>query len=206
MRHLAKVVKMANRRTSTATVVVGVAGVAAVQSFSHIYWLARGHGQDKLDSILMPLGVDGLILAMTLVLLEQARRKEDAPVLAYFMIWLGIAATVAANVIYGWRYGIVGACVSAWPAVSFIGAIHVMTEVGKRWSATEPLRSSAEVDEGTEAPADPIELARAAFAASLEIENPLSERQLHRQFGISRPRAKQLRTELTTPEMNGSHA
>jgi len=206
MRHLAKVVKLVNRRTGTATVVVGVAGVAAVQSFSHIYWLARGHGQNEADSILMPLGVDGLILAMTLVLLEQARRKDSAPPLTYLMVWLGIAATVAANVIYGWRYGIVGACVSAWPAASFIGAIHVMTEVAKRWSEAEPLWSSAEVTEGTEPPSDPIGDAREALAAALESGLDISDRKLASRFGITRPRAKQIRTELTAPELNGSHA
>jgi hypothetical protein len=185
MRHLANLV---NRRTTTALVVVGVAGVAAIQSFSHIYWLAETHGQDKLDSVLMPLGVDGLILAMTLVLLEQARRKESAPALAYVMIWLAIAATVAANVIYGWRYGVVGACISAWPAASFIGAIHVVTEVAKQWSE--------QVSEGTDAP-DPIEAASEAYLASVGAGNPMSIRKLAGQFGIGRPRAKSLVEELT---------
>ena len=43
---------------------------------------------------LLPLSVDGLILAASLVLLHEARNDRDAPRLARFMLWLGIAATI----------------------------------------------------------------------------------------------------------------
>jgi hypothetical protein len=36
------------------------------------------------------------------------------------MLWLGIAATLGANVAYGVPSGPLGALVSAWPAVSFV--------------------------------------------------------------------------------------
>ena len=175
---------MVNLRTSTAIVVVGVAAVAAIQSYSHIYWLARTHGQTTLDSALLPLSVDGLILAMSLILLHEARADRDAPRLAVAMLWFGVVATILANVVYGLRYGITGACVSAWPARAFIGAVHVVASVARAWSA-EPLWSSAQVSDAT----DP--------AASLAADSPISERKLARQFGISRPRAKRIRTEVT---------
>lgn len=190
--------RFVNLRTSMAAVVVGVAGVAAVQSFSHIYWLAATHGQSPLDSVLMPLGVDGLILAMTLVLLHEARRDQSGPPLANLMLWLGILATVGANVLFGIRYGVVGSIVSAWPAAAFIGTVHVVTGVAKAWSAAGPVRSSPEVTEDEVPAADPVGQARAALAASVAAGNPLSERKLARQFGISRPRAKQIRTTLET--------
>lgn len=183
-----------NLRTTMAAVVVGVAGVAAVQSFSHIYWLAATHGQSRLDAVLMPLGVDGLILAMTLVLLHEARRDQSGPPLAYVMLWIGILATVGANVLFGIRYGIVGSVVSAWPAAAFIGTVHVVTEVAKAWSS--------QVTEGTPEP-DPVDAAREAFEASVAAGNPLSIRKLAGQFGIGRPRAKKLITELT---MEGASA
>ena len=37
------------------------------------------------------------------------------------MLWLGIGATIGANIAYGAGYGLVGALISAWPAVAFIG-------------------------------------------------------------------------------------
>lgn len=123
-------------RIATAIVVVSVAAFAAIQSFSHISWLARTHGQGQLDSALLPLSVDGLILAMTLVLLHEARAGRSAPYLAYLMLWFGIAATVAANIIFGYRFGVTGAAVSAWPAVAFIGAVHVVASVVRSWNTS----------------------------------------------------------------------
>ena len=50
---------------------------------------------------LLPFSVDGLILAASLVLLHEARNDRDAPGLARFILWLGIGATIGANVAYG---------------------------------------------------------------------------------------------------------
>ncbi len=47
------------------------------------------------------------------------------------MLWLGIGATVGANIAYGAAFGLLGALVSAWPAVAFIGAV----ERVNNWSA-----------------------------------------------------------------------
>jgi hypothetical protein len=95
-------------RFATAAVVCAVAGVAAVVSYSHIYGLGRAHGQDGTAARLLPLSVDGLILAASLVLLHEARNGRDAPRLARLMLWLGIAATIGANIAYGAGYGLVG--------------------------------------------------------------------------------------------------
>jgi hypothetical protein len=103
-------------RFTTAAVVCAVAGFAAVVSYSHIYGLGRAHGQGGTAARLLPLSVDGLILAASLVLLHEARNDRDAPRLARFMLWLGIAATIGANIAYGAGYGLLGALISAWPA------------------------------------------------------------------------------------------
>jgi hypothetical protein len=50
-------------RFATAAVVCAVAAFAAVVSYSHIYGLGRVHGQDGAAARLLPLSVDGLILA-----------------------------------------------------------------------------------------------------------------------------------------------
>ena len=112
-------------RFATAAVVCAVAAFAAVVSYSHIYGLGRAHGQDGTAARLLPLSVDGLILAASLVLLHEARNDRDAPRLARFMLWLGIAATIGANIAYGAGYGLLGALISAWPAVAFIGSVEI---------------------------------------------------------------------------------
>jgi hypothetical protein len=53
-------------RCATAAVVCAVAAFAAVVPYSHIYGLGRVHGQDGTAARLLPLSVDGLILAASL--------------------------------------------------------------------------------------------------------------------------------------------
>jgi hypothetical protein len=41
------------------------------------------------------------------------------------MLWLGVGATVAANIAFGLPYGRLAAIVAAWPAVSFVGSVEM---------------------------------------------------------------------------------
>ena len=41
------------------------------------------------------------------------------------MLWLVIAATIGANIAFGTGYGLLGALISAWPAVAFIGSVEI---------------------------------------------------------------------------------
>jgi hypothetical protein len=57
--------------------------------------------------------VDGLIYASPVVMLDSARRGIQVPVLARWLLGLGIAATLAANVAHGLGHGPAGAAVAA---------------------------------------------------------------------------------------------
>jgi hypothetical protein len=50
---------------------------------------------------MVPLTVDGLIYASSMVMLDSARREVPVPALARWLLGLGIAATLAANVAHG---------------------------------------------------------------------------------------------------------
>ena len=75
---------MADRviRWSTALAVLGVAAVAAVASYEHAYNLVRAHGESGWTAHMVPLTVDGLIYASSMVMLDSARRKIPGPTLA----------------------------------------------------------------------------------------------------------------------------
>ena len=105
--------------------VLAVSAIAAVISYSHIYALAFATHEHGTDARLLPLSVDGLILASSLTLLDAARRDVKAPVMAYLMLVLGVGATIAANVEYGMPWGWKSSVVAAWPAVAFIGSVEV---------------------------------------------------------------------------------
>jgi hypothetical protein len=81
-------------RWTTAGAVVGVAAVAAVASYEHAYALVRAHGEAGWTGRLVPLTVDGLIYASSMVMLDPARRKVPVPPLARWLLGLGIAATL----------------------------------------------------------------------------------------------------------------
>jgi len=142
--------------------VLGVAAVAAVASYEHAYGLVRAHGEAGWTGRLVPLTVDGLIYASSMVMLDSARRKAPVPALARWLLGLGITATLAANVGHGLGHGPVGAAVAAWPAIALVGAYELLMVV---------LRNSQAAPDGvpdkTEAP-DPLQdQAAAIFAAQL---------------------------------------
>jgi hypothetical protein len=193
-------------RVATAAVVCAVAAFAAVVSYSHIYGLGRGHGEDGTAARLLPLTVDGLILAASLVLLHEARNDQDAPRLARLMLWLGIAATIGANVAYGAGYGLLGALISAWPAVAFIGAVEIAMQLVRRSRGPQ---AAASVPDRPAVPGDVEEAVRAAYAASVAAGSPLSQRAMAERFGLSRRKVSQLVTQVTASgngDLRGSEA
>jgi hypothetical protein len=178
-------------RAATAAVVCAVAGFAAVVSYSHIYDLGHAHGQDGTAARLLPLSVDGLILAASLVLLHEARNRRGAPALARLMLWLGIGATVGANIAYGAGFGLLGALISAWPAVAFIGAVEMVMQLVRR--ARGPARATT----GPPVPGDVEQAVRAAYAASVAAAAPVSQRAMAERFGLSRRKVSQLVAPVT---------
>ena len=87
----------------------------------------RAHGETGWTARLVPLTVDGLIYASSMVMLDSARREVPVPALARWLLGLGIAATLAANVAHGLGHGgPVGAAVAAWPAVALVGSYELL--------------------------------------------------------------------------------
>jgi hypothetical protein len=188
-------------RASTALVVTAVASFAAVVSYSHIYDLGRAHGQAGTAARLLPLSVDGLILAASLVMLHEARNRRPAPALARGMLGLGVAATVAANVAYGAGFGWPGAVISAWPAVAFIGAAEMALGLVRRARtaapAAAPMTAPAALANGHSAPEGGREAAE-VFAAGLSRGELPSVRQVRREMHLGQPRAQEVRAYLET--------
>jgi hypothetical protein len=183
-------------RLATAAVACAVAAFAAVVSYSHIYRLGRAHGQDGTAARLLPLSVDGLILGRLLVLLHEARNDRDAPRLARFMLWLGIGATIGANIAFGAGYGLLGALISAWPAVAFIGSVEIAMQQVRHARAPRAATSRPAV------PGDVEQAVRGAYAASVAAGQPLSQRAMAERFGLSRRRVSQPVTSVRA-ESNG---
>ena len=120
------------RRAAMWILASGVAAIAAIVSYSHIYDLGRAHGGTGVPARLLPLSVDMLILVGELMLLHEADTKGRRFVLGWVLVWSGILATLAANVAFGAQFGVAGALIWGWPAYSFVLAAWGMVAVVKR--------------------------------------------------------------------------
>jgi hypothetical protein len=187
------------RRGSMWVLASGVAAIAAIVSYSHIYDLGRAHGGSGTAARLLPLSVDMLIVVGELILLHEADAKGKRFVLGWVLVWSGILATLAANVTYGAQYGLMGALIWGWPAYSFILAAGGMVAVVKRSAGgPEPTGDASWQAVRTDAQ----NAALIALKATIAAGNPLSGRQVETRFGLSRAEATRVR-QLALASANG---
>jgi hypothetical protein len=180
-------------RWSTAVAVLGVASVAAVASYEHAYDLVRAHGESGWTARMVPLTVDGLIYASSMAMLDCARRKTAVPALAQWLLGLGIAATLAANIAHGLGHGPVGAAVGAWPAVALVGFYELLMMIIRRAQTLAPAPRA--YDDAS--PGDPLgQRAVAVFAAELAADRVPSIRAIRAELHVGQPRAQRLRGYL----------
>ena len=101
-----------------------------------------------------------------MVNLYAARHRLPVPALARWLLALGIAATLAANMAQGWSHGPVGAVIAAWPAVSLVGRYELLVWIIRTSGAPEREPSAAHRCGNTACRA----AARSAPAAAIDSE------------------------------------
>jgi Protein of unknown function (DUF2637) len=160
---------------------------------STAYALVRVHGEAGWTGRLVPLTVDGLIYASSMVMLDSAHRKVPVPALARWLLGLGIAATLAANMAHGLGHGPVSAAVAAWPAVPLAGSYELfMMVICSSQAAPHALSDGAGIP-------DPLlEQAAEVFADELAADRAPSVRAIRARLHVGQPRARRLREYLAT--------
>jgi hypothetical protein len=179
------------RRGSAWVLASGVAAIAAIVSYSHIYDLGRAYGGSQMAARLLPLSVDLLILVGELMLLHESDARGSRFRPGWALVVSGIAATMAANVTFGAQFGAVGAVIWGWPAYSFILVAYGMVAMVKRGGRPQ--------DGGTvPSPgfSDAETAALASLRATLAAGNPWSQNQLMTQFRLTRAQAAKVRSLL----------
>jgi hypothetical protein len=135
--------------------------------------------------------VDGLIYASSMVMLDSAPRRVPVPALARWLLGLGIAATLAANVAHGLGRGLTGASVAAWSAVALVSSYELLMMVIRNSQAVPD-----GVSDGADIP-DPLgEQAVEIFADQLAVDRVQSIRAIRTQLHVGQPRAQRLRNYL----------
>jgi hypothetical protein len=164
-----------------------VAAVAGVISYGHIEALTLAEHQPIQYARLYPIGVDGMIVVGSVVLL-QATRKQP------WLGWLGVVPGVAASLFANWesgiRYGWLSATWATVPAASFALATFLL----ERWLTNQAghLRATAgQCPHGV-----PSTMSEAVVSAFLHGRDCLgdepSQRHLSASFDLSRQRVAEL--------------
>jgi hypothetical protein len=194
----------ATRRVTTG-IVLAVGLFAGSDSYSHIYTLARDHGQAIVSAALLPLAGDGLIAAASSAMLVASRQGRDVPVLARVMLLAGIGATIAANVGYGLHAGLTGALLSVWPVAAYVGCMELLTWM-RRNTGMHPAARPASADAAADAPDELarrrhsetgglLDAAGRAFPAAGAGHVP-SLREIQRALRIGQGKAQQVQAHL----------
>jgi hypothetical protein len=113
-------------RGVTVVAVVTVAVIAAVVSYSHMQQLAASAGE-AWRSWLIPLSIDGLVVAASMVLVTRRHHGVGGGHLAWGALGVGVAASLAANMADA-RPEITAVLVAGWPAVAFAVALELLLQ------------------------------------------------------------------------------
>jgi hypothetical protein len=187
-------------RRATAAMVLLVAAIAAVISYLHIVRLALEYGQEPLAAYLLPLSIDGMVAASSLVMLRSARSGVSAPWLARPGLGLAVAATLAANVASGISHGWPGALLAGWPAVAFVVSAETAIMFTRRKPApapaAAPVRSRSAPRKRTRpAPVSALD-AETEFMDELAAGTVPSIREIRARLHVGQDRGKALREHL----------
>jgi len=112
-------------RLATVAAVVTVALIAGAVSYRHMAGVAREHGEDRVTAAIVPISVDGLIVAASLTLLAESRAGRRRSPLPYALLALASAASVAANVMHA-QPDLAARVIAAWPSAALIGSYEML--------------------------------------------------------------------------------
>jgi hypothetical protein len=114
------------RRLASTGGALVVAAIAALVWYSHMRSVAREYGQPELIAALLPISVDGMMAVATVALGDGRRHRFSA----WLAFWIGVAASVLANVLAA-EPSVIVWCISAWPAIAFVLVVEVITRGGR---------------------------------------------------------------------------
>lgn len=187
-------------RVVTVGAVLVVSAVAAVVSYAHMRHLATEAGEAWRADIL-PLSVDGLLVAASLVIFVRRRAGLRAGALPWVGLLLGVGASVAANIAAA-QPTVLGRVVAAWPPVAFALSFEMLVillrdKAGEDVSEGPELHGDGleDVSEGQDMPdwwRDAPYAATPEGRAAELVANGAGRRRVAKELGVSEHQARQL--------------
>jgi hypothetical protein len=181
--------------------ILAVAAVAGWVSFAHIYELSIALHQSPSIARLMPIGIDGLVVVGSVVLLQGGR-------LGWLGVGPGVGLSLFANVESGLRYGPLAAIWAGIPALSFFLATFILENWAKGQAkpvaatVTAPIETPAVAPSATVTEPETIALEATADAPSGAPRRPSRTRQPVASGNDIERRAKRVLTRQ--PDISGA--
>ena len=162
-------------RVVTVAAVLLVAAVAAVVSYAHMQEVAERAGE-QWRAWLLPLSVDGLVVAASMGLLTRRRAGRPGGRLAWCALLGGVGASLAANIAAA-EPTATARVVAAWPALAFAVAFELLLQQ-RREPVVEPVDDPVGEDPpGIEPVVDgPDEVDDPAVEPAVEVDEPEGDR------------------------------
>lgn len=112
-------------RWTTTLSVIALAIIAAIVSYKHMYLLVRRYGEASWTAALLPVSVDGMIVASSMSLLLDSRCGRRSGFLPWTLLIVGSTASLAANVAVA-EPSEVGRLIAGWPSCALIGSYELL--------------------------------------------------------------------------------
>ena len=183
-------------RVVTVAAVLLVAAVAAVVSYAHMQEVAERAGE-QWRAWLLPLSVDGLVVAASMGLLTRRRAGRPGGRLAWCALLGGVGASLAANVAAADPTA-TARVVAAWPALAFAVAFELLLQQ-RRVPVVDPVVEDPPAGDpvvdvpGEAVEPDPVAARIAELVSAAHTEGrPVGRRTVARELGVTEYRAGQL--------------
>jgi hypothetical protein len=171
-----------------------VAGIAAVASYTHMRHLALQYGQEPLIATLLPLSVDGLVVVAAVAIGDGRKYTWSA----WLSFWVGISASVVANVLAA-RPDPIARAISAWPAIALLLVVEVLSRSGKPSPAPVPVDDMSTTRQRANHAKPPAVTPAAQRIAKVRKDNPAAPQPVVAKQAKVSPRTVQRHWDATTP-------
>jgi hypothetical protein len=142
------------RHTTTAAVAT-VGLIAAVVSYSHMQQLGYHHGESW-RSYLIPISIDGLMAAASMVLLTRRRSGLSASPLAWVALVLGGIASLSANMADA-QPNVTAVLLAGWAPLGFLLAFELLLQQRRAEVVESPVVAEAGAGSAvSHQPAEPV--------------------------------------------------
>jgi hypothetical protein len=165
------------RCTTTASVTL-LAVIAAVVSYGHMHALVLAHGEGPWASALIPLSVDGMIVASSMSLLLDSRLGRRGGVLPWALLITGALASLGANIAVA-EPTVAGRVIAAWPSFALTASYELLMRQVRSAAGSPGRRLDSVRDEPVAADASRCRPPRERRA--LPCRRPAAGRELRRQ-------------------------